>query len=294
MTILNKILVVLGFLTLSSNIGLQRFYHSDFDYHWSTIYTQDILPQGLTYAELKENIHSTRLPIRISAVNRATYIGDTSFVSDLILAYEKEPYVPLNIRDVGPGLKYLILRALGKIGGEKAYKYLKTIQYQIPDQDGSIREAGGDPEFVYEGLLNSLALFEPSDSAYIYFNIYNQNRYDPFLRKKAFQTYEKLILKDSRFRNLTDSLYYLIDASKSIKSDTAHEDTIQITSNGIARTAIRSLIVVYGAHSPSIIEKYKSSISESDPFFGEVSYILSLAMQKARNNQSKINEEINK
>lgn len=234
-------------------------------------------------SQLEDSLASKRMPTRASAVLRLTELGNLSSVPALIKAYKTEPIIQTGIIDAGPGLKYLILRALGKIGGIDSYSFLKRLQYDIVGQPDKIWHTEGDASYIVRGLYDALANLEPADSAKIYYWVYQKEDLNQFLRQVAFESYERINLKGPAFTNYQDSLYYLLNESKRIHVLNQLDANYKETPEFIARKAIRYLIEIYSSENPEIVERYKANLLVGDPFNDEVNYLISLMRSKTVN-----------
>ncbi len=259
----------------ATSLSAQESY-SDFDLRSVLLHNPRYLREVSSSRQLIDSLSSTSMPMRGAAIIRLTELRDSSAVPALIKVYENEPYIPAHIFDAGPGLKYFVLRALGRIGGSAAYKYLKQLSYQLPYQYRQIEDADGDPFDVYWGLFDALARLEPADSAGIYYDIYNQNELDHFIRRFAYEAYERINLKDRKYASLQDSVYYLLDTSKRINMIRKLDDSLKPTSEFIMKKALEVLTVKYASHDPAIIDRYKSGLSGNDPFAAEIDVMRAL------------------
>jgi hypothetical protein len=257
---------------------------SEFDLYGNSIPFRERYIDNINSVQvLCDSLNGHDLRVRLSVINLLTDLADTNSVPALINAFDNEPRIPTGIIDGGMGPKYMILRALGRIGGQLSYAYLKKMFYDLPAHIDSIAASEGDAGTAYYAMFDALARLEPQDSAGLYNKLPSEYHIPDWACEQSYMTYYRLRLKETLNASFHDSLFYILDCYRSCWHKVNPSNYKKHSSR---EEALRTLILIYGGHDLDMFDKYRGLLPRDDPMRSELRDLRLIAKYKFSNYNS--------
>lgn len=249
-------------------------YQVSADYLYRNVKMPTYMKSINSFSDLADSIKSENTGTRLFAAIRLIELRQPEAVPLLIKIYESAPTRSGIDSNTGP--KYYALSGMGKIGGPEAQNYLYNLANDIVYGDGLKGILWPESADIVKGVFDGLAELGSDENREFLLKAYESQKTGGFFQVDLYAAYKRIVLTEPEFSTFEDSLYHILEESRSIKVNQNYVSPGVMSEEYIKREALKQLIVDYGFYHPEVLRSYKATLPLDDGFIKELDKMIAI------------------